>query len=389
MRVLCTCVPGHGHFHPMVPIARALKARGHEVAFATAERFCPRVAQAGFQAFPAGLAPGPMVERTLALPGVAAPGPEDAGRFGAQMFAAVAGPAKVPDLVAVVADWKPHLLVHDVTDFAGPVAAARAGIPCAAHSLGPMFPIDLYRLGAKLMAPVWRETAATPGPYGGMFGTVYLDICPPSLQSPDLRATGAVVRPLQPVPFDAVGGESLPAWVDRPADRPTVYVTLGTVDNDAPGVTEAAVEGLRDEPLTVIASVGPNRDPAELGPQPDNVHVERYVPQSLMLPHCDAVVTHGGSGTMLAALAHGLPLLLLPQGANQFWNADRCAALGVGVRLVPGEVDAGSVRRAVRALLQQTGFRARAGDIAAEIERMPPPSAVAGTLEALVAGAGS
>ena len=386
MRVLFTFVPGYGHFHPMVPLARALQDAGHTVAFATEERFCRRVAQAGYVAFPAGLGPGKVAERTLALPGVAGLGPEGAWRFGAQMFAAVAAPAKVPDLVRIIEDWDPGMVIHDSTDFAGPVAAAHAGIPYAAHSLGPMFPMEFSRVGAELIEPLWREWKVTPGRLGGMFAELYLDICPPSLQSPDIAEIGPVAHPLRPVPFDAVAGEVLPPWADDLTGRPTVYVTLGTLDNDAPGVIEAVVEGLAHESLNVVVTVGPDREPGELGPQPPNVHVERYVPQSLLLPRCHVVVAHGGSGTTLAALAHGLPLLVLPQGANQFWNAERCATLGVGIRLLPAEVEAGSVRRGVHALLEQPGYRERAGQLADEIRRMPAPEEVVSRLEALADG---
>lgn len=380
MRVLCTCLPGYGHFHPMVPLARALQAVGHEVAFATEERFCRRVEWAGFSAHPAGIGPGRVLAATLERPGV---DPSDGARFGAEMFAAVAAPAKVPDLLALMDRWPPGLLVHDVTDFAGPVAAAHAGIPCAAHSLGPMFPLDLYLHGADLVAPLWERWGMTPGPLGGMFGAAYLDICPPSFQSADIDAVPSTVRPLRPVPFDSVASEALPDWVDALPDRPTAYVTLGTTDNDAPGVIEAVIEGLADKPMNVIVTVGPDRDPAELGAPPPNVHVEQYVPQSLLLPRCDVVVAHGGSGTTLAALAHGLPLLVLPQGANQFENAERCAALGVGIRLLPGEVDAGAVGRAVDTLLDQPEFRAQAGDVAREILVMPEPADVVASLASL------
>jgi UDP:flavonoid glycosyltransferase YjiC (YdhE family) len=364
MRVLCTCVPGYGHFHPMVPLARALQHAGHEVAFVTAERFCARVVAAGFTAFPAGLNPGDMSQRALqSFAG------EDPWRFGAHMFASVAAPAKLARLRAVIDDWRPELLIHDVTDFAGPPAATDAGIPSVGHSLGPMFPLEFHRLAVELLP---HEPDA-----------LYLDICPPSLQSDDIAEVGAVMQPLRPVPFDAVAGETLPAWVDELPRQPTIYVTLGTLDNDAPGVLEAAVEGLREEPANVIVTVGPNRDPEELGPQPANVHVERYVPQSLLLPHCDAVVAHGGSGTTLAALAHGLAMCLLPQGANQFWNAERCAVLGVAIRLLPGDVDAGAIRDAVSALVSQPAFRQRAGELAGEITAMPDPDDVVPRLEQL------
>ena len=364
MRVLCTCVPGYGHFHPMVPVAKALQAAGHEVAFATAERFCPRVSAAGFEAFPAGLNPGQMVER--AVRSFAGP---HAWRFGAHMFAGVAAPAKVPELLQVVDRWRPDLLVHDVTDFAGPPAATHAGVPSVAHTLGPMFPLAFHQAAAEML-PHERSALA-------------LDICPRSLQTTDVADIAVVTHPLRPEPFDAVAGETLPSWVAELPPRPTVYVTLGTLDNEAPGVIEAAVEGLRGEPLNVVVTVGPSRDPGDLGAQPANVHVERYVPQSLLLPHCAAVVAHGGSGTTLAALAHGLPMLVLPQGANQFWNAERCADLGVAIRLLPGDVDAGAVRDAVRSLLSVPGYRHRAAELADEIAGMPGPEAAVGRLESL------
>ena len=381
MRVLATCLPGYGHFHPMVPFARALQTAGHEVAFATERRFCARVTAAGFRAFPAGIGPGKVLERALRLPD--AVGPADTSRFGAQMFAAVAAPGKVPDLLAAVDDWQPELLVHDVTDFAGPVVAAVSGIPDVAHSLGPMFPIALFRHAADLLTPLWPKWGVAPG---GLFGEAYLDICPPSLQSPDLLQVEATVHSLRPVPFDAVDEEFLPSWVEELAPQPTVYVTLGTLDNDAPGVLEAAIQGLSGERVNVIVTVGPSRDPSELGPQPAHVHVERYVPQSLLLPHCDVVVAHGGSGTTVAALAHGLPLLLLPQGANQFENAKRCAAIGAGIRLLPEEVSADTVRSSVRSLFDDPGYRDRAGEVAAEIEHMPSPEDV--SRRVLAAGGG-
>ncbi|HEX2048491.1 MAG TPA: glycosyltransferase [Acidimicrobiales bacterium] len=379
MRALCTCVPGYGHFHPMVPVARALLRAGHEVAFATEERFCRRVRAAGFPAFPAGLGPGRVARRTMALPDLA----EDPWRFGAQMFAGVAAPAKVPDLLGVVRQWRPDVVVSDVTDFAGPVAAASADVPHAAHSLGPLFPLELHRVGGELVAPLWHERGLPPPSLGGMFDAVYLDICPPSLQSPAIEEVRAAARPLRPVPFDAVPGETLPDWADDLAPWPTVYVTLGTLDNDAPEVFTAVVQGIRDEPVNVVVTVGPDGEPDQLGLQPPNVRVERYVPQSLLLPHCDVVVAHGGSGTTLAALAHGLPLLLLPQGANQFWNAERCADLGVGLRLLPPEVTPGAVRHAVHALLDDPAFRERAGDVQDEIARMPSPADVVPLLEEL------
>lgn len=383
MRVLCTCVPGYGHLHPMVPLARALQEHGHAVAFATEARFVQRAQQAGFDAFAAGIGPGRVFEEALARWGAEEPGPDDLSLFGARMFAGIAGPAKVSDLAAIAADWQPDLVVTDVTDFAGPIVAARAGIPWATHSLGPAFPPEFMAAAGDLIAPTWSEWGVDPQPLGGMFTHVYLDICPPTFQSADAAGAAPTTQPMRPVPFDAVAGEELPPWVAELPDRLTIYVTLGTLDNDAPGVIEAAVEGLRGQDLNVIVTVGPNRDPQELGPPPDGVHVERYLPQSLLFERCDVVVTHGGSGTTLGALAHGLPMLMIPQGANQFGNAERAAGLGVAIRLLPAEADADRIRDAFGRLVGDPAYRENARRLADEIGAMPPPEALVPELEAL------
>ncbi|MGH3544565.1 MAG: glycosyltransferase [Mycobacteriales bacterium] len=109
--------------------------------------------------------------------------------------------------------------------------------------------------------------------------------------------------------------------------RPTVYATLGTVYNRMAAVFTAILEGLREEPLNLILTLGRNQDPAQFGRHPPHVRIERFVSQALLLPHCDLVITHGGFGTVTAALAHGLPLVLIPISADQPENARRCTAL--------------------------------------------------------------
>jgi UDP:flavonoid glycosyltransferase YjiC (YdhE family) len=96
------------------------------------------------------------------------------------------------------------------------------------------------------------------------------------------------------------------------------------------------------------------------------------------LPHVDVVVHHGGSGTTLGALTVGAPQLLLPQGADQFANADAVTAAGAGLRLLPGELSAEAIADHVRKLLSRQGnHRDAARLIAGEIARMPSPDEVA------------
>ena len=180
------------------------------------------------------------------------------------------------------------------------------------------------------------------------------------------------MQPLRPVVAAPAG--PLPDELVALPDRPLIYLTLGTVYNRDLSVFATVLEGLRDEPVSVVVTIGPNNEPSALGPQPANIAVHRYVPQAALLPHCSAAVIHGGAGTMLGALAAGLPLLCLPQGADQYGNADRVVAAGAGLALVRDELAPQAVRAATRAVLDEPGYRLAARRIADEIAAMPTPA---------------
>ncbi len=379
MRVVCTCLPGYGHFIPIAPLASALADSGHEVVIATASDFCPQIEQAGFDTFPAGLSlPAQLQQANATIPQAALPhGKERFTTFVPRMLAGVAAPPRAADLAPLLRAWPPDLLLHDETELGGPVAAAAAGIPWATHSVGILRPLSMLRLAGETLAPLaaeWGVDTGDLGPFAGLFRYLYLDVCPPGLQSEEI-AQVEVAHPLRGVDLeaaaDAADAAEAPAWLDDlDPDRPTVYLSLGTIFNSDPGIFRTILDGLADEPITVIVTLGPDADPAALGPQPPNVHVAGFVPQDLLLPHCDAVINQGGTA-ILSILAHGLPLLVLPRGANQFVNAEACVDAGVGRALLPGEVDPASVRREVRRLLDEPGYRQRAKCIAGQIGRMP------------------
>lgn len=385
----------------MLPLARALQTADHQVAFATAERFCRNVVEpAGFAAFPAGLSPLQAQEALARNPAGAAraeawpegsQGGQDRGaesgagaapswRFGAALFAGPAAPAKADDLAGVIRAWSPDLVVNDAFDFGAPLAAAAAGLVHASHSFGAIQAPELWDLAGVLVEGAWRERGMEPVLHGGIFLHMYIDVCPPSLQAPNIGDI-AVARPMRPVGPEP--GAPEPPWLAGLGGRPCIYVTMGTVFNTTPGLFETVLGALAGEDLDVVVTLGPGRDPAGLGPQPANVRVLGYVPQSVVLPRADLVVCHGGSGTTLAALAHGVPLLILPQGANQEWNAQRCAAIGAGAMLGEPEATQAAVRGRVRQLLSQPRYREAAGAVRAEIAAMPEPAAMVETLEEL------
>jgi MGT family glycosyltransferase len=169
------------------------------------------------------------------------------------------------------------------------------------------------------------------------------------------------------------------------ADRPTAYMTLGTIWNRDLDIFRCVINALRNEVLTLIVTVGRNNDPAILGQQPGNVIVHQYVPQGLLLSRCDVVVTHGGSGSTLGPLAFGLPLLVLPQGADQYSNADLVVAAGAGRRLLRDELTPENVRRDVRLLLDEPAYRRAAQAIQTEIAAMPDASSAVDAMDVLLA----
>jgi len=141
--------------------------------------------------------------------------------------------------------------------------------------------------------------------------------------------------------------------------------------------------GLRDLPIDLIVTVGRDLDPDELGTQPASVHIERFLPQAELLPQCHLVVSHAGSGSVLGALAHGLPMVLIPIGADQPLNAARCEALGVAEVLEAAAVTPQEVREAVSRVLGDPAYRRAAERVRDEIGALRGPEYAVSLLERL------
>ncbi len=384
MRVLVATLPLWGHLRPLLPLASALVSRGHEVMWATGPDACARVEGLGFRAVPAGLteedfntARDAGQRRFAHLP------PEERPNWLAPWIfgSGRAGPM-LHDLRELVADWPPDLVVHDQAEYASAIVAGTLGIPHVSHGFGDVLPtVRVARTGDDV-AGLWRAAGLTPRPYGGSYDHLYLDIYPPGLaMSPrDHISRRQLIRPVPP--FGAVPGP-LPGPLRHLTDRSLVYATLGTVFND-PRLLASVVGAVASLPVSVVATVGFDIDPAAYGDQPEHVHLARFVPQDDLLPHCAAVVSHGGSGTFLAALAHGLPQVLVPQGADQFLNAAAAERAGVAIVLRGDQQDPDRIRQAVSTVLEDQGFAARAALVAEEIAAMPSADQVVDRLDDLL-----
>jgi MGT family glycosyltransferase len=164
-----------------------------------------------------------------------------------------------------------------------------------------------------------------------------------------------------------------PDWLDALPDRPTALASLGTVFNRTPDVLEAIVDALADEPVNLIVAIGRDEDPERFGAHPDNVRLEPYVPQPLVLERSGAFVTHGGFNSVKEALSAGVPMVVVPITADQRYSAERCAALGVGRWIRPDERGPEAIRDAAREVLAEPSYRARASEFQAEMNALPGP----------------
>jgi UDP:flavonoid glycosyltransferase YjiC (YdhE family) len=382
MRVLFSCTATEGHVAPLVPLARAFAGLGHDVAFATAPAFEARVRSEGFATLPAGLDQAQIKARMqecrprlLELP------PAKRRPFAyTWRFAHIDAPAKLPELLLAAKDWRPDLLVHDAAELCAPPVAASLGIPSVNQGFGQVIPAACHERAADTVGALWDAVGLAPEPWNGMYRGAYVDICPPSLAGETVPDGTATYLRGPATPTEAA---PQPPWQPARPELPNVYVTLGTVLDEA-DVLRLLLSALADVDCNVLMTIGRSGDPASLAPWPANATVERFVPQAEVLPHCAVVVSHGGSGTTYGALAHGLPLLMLPHGADQFDNAKAARAAGVAKALMPFEIEPAAVRSAVEALSAEADYAARARGIAAEIASMPDAGAVAAALAASV-----
>ncbi|HUS15652.1 MAG TPA: nucleotide disphospho-sugar-binding domain-containing protein, partial [Chloroflexia bacterium] len=301
------------------------------------------------------------------------------------IFADATARAIVPDLLALARSWAPDLFVREKSEFGACVAAEVLGTPHAVVQVGAFDAYSPQEVLGEELARLRSLYSLPPDPELAMLHRyLHLAFVPPSYQNPDVPLP-RTTHHVRPIFFDATSDERLPAWVAGLAAQPTVYVTLGTVANNHTHVFRRLIEALRDEPLNLIVTVGRNQDPAQFGEQPPNVHIARYIPQTLLFPHCDLAIAHGGFSTVLTALDFGLPLVVIPLLADQPVNARRCVALGVGRALAPDDLTPQRIRDAVHEVLGVARYRENARLVQAEMRSLPGLDHAVALLERLAA----
>ena len=333
MRLLFAFAGGQGHLDPLVPLAHAARAAGHQVAVTGRAELVPAIRELGFEAIGS---PGDQPDPAARMP-LKAYDPADEERVLREWYAGALARRRADALIELAAQWGAGAIVRDEADYGARVAAERLGLPsaCVPVVIGPFVSPE------AVAAPIAALRAAH-GLAGEPPGETILSPFPPSLRS----IPGA----------SCFRGGSPPA-----ADGDAVYLTLGTVFNAESGdLLQRALTGVREVGLPVVVTTGRQIDPAELGPQPPHVRIQRWIPQAELLPWCRAVVCQGGSGIVTGALAHGLPSVLLPVGADQPHTAARVAELGAGMVLDPLTSSPEEIAGAVRRVLDDPSYAAAA-----------------------------
>jgi UDP:flavonoid glycosyltransferase YjiC (YdhE family) len=372
MRILFGSWPAYGHLMPMVPLIRAAQQGGHEVVVTSGGDMSAVIGRLRVTAHRSGVTLAESYDRMPDQTTVSELPPDEQPGFAARHLFGAGAVDRARDVSELLHRWRPDLVVHDTLDLGSPTAAVMHGVPHVTHGYGPMVP-DTDRFAAAIGSAI--TGAGLPDPIPGVFAAPYLDICPPGLRGTEPNPWTAI-HPLRPSP-----GEIEPHGAVRPdlsalPHPDTVYVTLGTIMNQAPTVFRAVIDGCTRWPVNLVVTTGPGFDPTLLGPLPPAVLTAPFLPQAAVLPHCRAVVSHAGAGTMLGALCHGLPQLCLPQGTDQPSNTAALLPTGAGLALQPDEITAEAVAAALGRLLNEPSFRQAADRLRTEIDRMPTSAAV-------------
>ncbi len=394
-RILLGAFGDPGHAFPMIALGRALAARGHEVTLQTWERWRAHVEAEGVR-----FAAAPEYH-------VFPNGPEPLDFYEAVVHA-------TRDTLPLVRDLQPDAVVADILTLAPALAAELQEVPVATliPHVHPHPPTGapIYSIGARLprtaLGRAFWQRATRPVEHGLERGRQDLNAVRERLGLPALGYVhGGISRQLALVgtfpqleypraaggwgPNTHVVGPLIwePPTADvelPPGEDPLVLIAPSTAQDPEHRLLGAALRGLADAPVRVLATWN-RRLPSAPLPVPANARVVEWLSYARTMPHCDVVVCHAGHGTLARALASGCAVVACPVAGDMSENAARLDWAGAGVRLPRRFISPRPLRLAVERALDDPAIRARARELAAWWEGNDPADTAAGLVESLAA----
>ena len=393
VKVLLGAFGDPGHAFPMIALGRALVARGHDVTLQTWTRWQEQV-----EGEEIAFAPAPEYR-------VFPSGPEPLAFYEAVVHA-------TRDTLGLVRELQPDVAVADILTLAPALAAELCEVPVATliphvYPHGePDFPI--YSLGARLPRTsfgrgLWRRAQgqvnrglelgrrelndtrrqlglpALEHVHGGISRRLALVATFPQLEYP--RTWPEHVHVVGPLMWEPPAADVEPP----PGGRPLVLVAPSTAQDPEHRMLRAALRGLGDADVRVLATWNRRLPPRPL-PVPGNARVVEWLSYARTMPLCDLVICHAGHGTLVRALASGCAVLACPAVGDMNENAARLDWAGAGVRLPRRFVSPRPLRLAVERALGEESIRSRARELGEWAHGHDAGARACELLEGLVSG---
>ncbi len=378
MKILFAAAPGYGLMMPVVPLAWAASAAGHEVRLATTSRMCQVAAAAGLSVV--DVVPDRDVWSELMANVGRGPGGPPRSPF--RMFTET----MTEPTIDAARDLGADLVVYTSDHLTGQLAAAALELPGLevgnriswstrdGAASGPLASMGggaeaRAHFGIRAEGP---ELVARIDPRAPSMGGLSAD-------EPD-RHDGVPWWSMRYVPFN--GGAVIEPWVRTPPTRPRIVVTLGTVVPTVGGtdVVSVLLAALADLDVEVVLALG-DADVSGFGELPANTRTVGFLPLSAVLPTTRLIIHHGGSGTTAAPLHYGVPQLVLPSFADNPMSAERVVARGVGLSHDPATLDAPTARQLVEQLLNDPTYASAAAEVSREMAQQPSPARIIARVE--------
>lgn len=413
-RILFGLFPAWGHVAPTVAIAQRLQASGHQVLYASHPSMRQLLNRAGLELADSYQTGERVVEAIHLL---------SRGRA-FEVFFRLARlnmlniylhdlERGARELVRLTRMWRPHVMVNDILFHAGSLAAEAVGIPyvtsCALVLPRTSRDLPPYGSGFSPSRPDWRwsfwravwerldrhadqkinrvrtvlglprteQSFLSLSPYLCVaYSTAALEYTHRSLP-PQVFLVGPSISPKRgdhdiPFPWD---------WLDG---RPLVCVSMGTIFTGLKSFFRKAIEASRGQPWQMVIKQGPAMSPRDWGGVPENVLLVNQQPQVALLQRARVMVSHGGDNSVNEALSAGVPLALVPVGADQRDSAQRVVEAGAGLRLSRRWSSARELQRTIRLLLDDPTYREHAQRIARDFSRCDGPGVSAVLIERLI-----